>query len=175
MKAGDRVKVDFIGESATIYSGKRFTGYGVLDRVEDGRVFGRLDDGTPFMCLCADVEVVCEGMNRIPCEADLMSADDNTYGNALVRCQNAAQDCPEAGYCKYGECFNQLSYVESVERLEVIEKELKHYKSKWSKLNSQHLHLISCLKLAVSDAVKNNNSEYAFAYRSCLTMLERVI
>ena len=58
MKAGDRVKVDFIGESATIYSGKRFTGYGVLDRVEDGRVFGRLDDGTPFMCLCADVEVV---------------------------------------------------------------------------------------------------------------------
>ena len=58
MKAGDRVKVDFIGESATIYSGKRFTGCGVLDRVEDGRVFGRLDDGTPFMCLCADVEVV---------------------------------------------------------------------------------------------------------------------
>lgn len=58
MNKGDRVKVDFIGESATIYSGKRFTGYGVLDRVEDGRVFGRLDDGTPFMCLCADVEVV---------------------------------------------------------------------------------------------------------------------
>ena len=58
MKKGDRVKVDFIGESATIYSGKRFTGYGVLDRVEDGRVFGRLEDGTPFMCLCADVEVV---------------------------------------------------------------------------------------------------------------------
>ena len=58
MKVGDRVKIDFIGESATIYSGKRFTGYGVLDRVEDGRVFGRLDDGTPFMCLCTDVEVV---------------------------------------------------------------------------------------------------------------------
>ena len=57
-KKGDRVKVDFISESATIYSGKRFTGYGVLDRVEDDRVFGRLDDGTPFMCLCADVEVI---------------------------------------------------------------------------------------------------------------------
>ena len=116
------------------------------------------------------------GVNKcIPCEADLLSTDLEIYGNAITRCQNAAQDCPEAGYCKYGECFNQLSYVESVERLEVIEKELEHYKSKWSKLNSQHLHLISCLKLAVSDAVKNNNSEYAFAYRSCLTMLERVI
>ena len=45
MNKGDRVKVDFVSESATIYSGKRFTGYGVLDRVEDGRVFGRLDDG----------------------------------------------------------------------------------------------------------------------------------
>ena len=60
MKAGDRVKVDFIGESATIYSGKRFTGYGVLDRVEDGRVYGRLDDGTPFSCLGADVKVIQE-------------------------------------------------------------------------------------------------------------------
>ena len=58
MNKGDRVKVDFVSESATIYSGKRFTGYGVLDRVEDGRVYGRLDDGTPFMCLCADVEVI---------------------------------------------------------------------------------------------------------------------
>lgn len=58
MKKGDRVKVDFIGESATIYSGKRFQGFGVLDRVEDGRVMGRLDDGTPFSCLCEDVEVI---------------------------------------------------------------------------------------------------------------------
>ncbi len=58
MKKGDRVHVDFISESATDYSGKRFHGFGVLDRVEDGRVMGRLDDGTPFMCLCADVEVI---------------------------------------------------------------------------------------------------------------------
>ena len=52
MKAGDRVKIDFIGESATIYSGKRFTGYGVLDRVEDGRVYGRLD---PLLGLFAPI------------------------------------------------------------------------------------------------------------------------
>ena len=58
MNKGDRVKVDFVSESATIYSGKRFTGYGVLDRVEDGRVFGRLDDGTPFSCFTADVEII---------------------------------------------------------------------------------------------------------------------
>lgn len=60
IKKGDRVKVDFISESATIYSGKRFTGYGVVDRFEDNRVFGRLEDGTPFMCFEGDVEVLTE-------------------------------------------------------------------------------------------------------------------
>ncbi|MCE1270694.1 MAG: hypothetical protein LWW88_03860 [Acinetobacter sp.] len=54
------MKVDFISESATIYSGKRFTGYGVVDRFEDGYVFGRLDDGQPFMCFASDVEVLTE-------------------------------------------------------------------------------------------------------------------
>lgn len=58
MKKGDRVKVDFISESRTEFSGKRFQGFGVLDRVDDGRVYGRLDDGTPFSCLCEDVEVI---------------------------------------------------------------------------------------------------------------------
>lgn len=58
IKKGDRVKVDFISESATIYSGKRFTGYGVVDRFEDNRVFGRLEDGQTFMCFEGDVEVL---------------------------------------------------------------------------------------------------------------------
>ena len=60
LKVGSRVKVDFVSESRTIYSGKRFTGFGVVDRIEDGRVFGRLDDGRPFMCFLGDVEVIEE-------------------------------------------------------------------------------------------------------------------
>lgn len=55
IKKGDRVKVDFINNPETVHSGIRFTGYGVLDRVEEGRVFGRLDDGRPFMCFESDV------------------------------------------------------------------------------------------------------------------------
>lgn len=58
LKIGSRVKVDFISESSTIYSGKRFTGVGVVDRLEDGRVFGRLDDGRPFMCFESDVQII---------------------------------------------------------------------------------------------------------------------
>ncbi|MBC68408.1 hypothetical protein [Acinetobacter sp.] len=57
LKKGDRVKVDFTNNPETIHAGIRFTGYGVVDRVEDGRVFGRLDDGQTFMCLEGDVEV----------------------------------------------------------------------------------------------------------------------
>ena len=55
IKKGDRVKVDFISESSTEFSGNRFLGVGVVDRVEDGYVFGRLDDRRTFMCLLSDV------------------------------------------------------------------------------------------------------------------------
>lgn len=54
MKINDRVK----SESRTGFSGKRFTGEGVVDRVEDGRVFGRLGNGAPFMCDVSDVVVI---------------------------------------------------------------------------------------------------------------------
>lgn len=47
IKKGDCVIVDFISESRTIY--------GVVDRFEDGRVFGRLVDGLQFMCFESDV------------------------------------------------------------------------------------------------------------------------
>lgn len=50
IKKGDCVIVDFISESRTIY--------GVVDRFEDGRVFGRLEDGQTFMCFASDVEVL---------------------------------------------------------------------------------------------------------------------
>ena len=58
MKKNDRVKVDFVSESRTEFSGNHFTGEGVVDRVEDGRVFGQLDDGTPFMCAISDVVII---------------------------------------------------------------------------------------------------------------------
>ncbi|WP_171065735.1 hypothetical protein [Acinetobacter beijerinckii] len=49
------MKVDFTNNPETIHSSIRFSGYGVVDRFEDGRVFGRLDDGRPFMCFESDV------------------------------------------------------------------------------------------------------------------------
>ncbi len=55
IKKGDKVEVDFTNNPETIHSSIRFSGYGVVDRFEDGRVFGRLDDGQPFMCFESDV------------------------------------------------------------------------------------------------------------------------
>lgn len=60
LKKGDQVLVDFTSESRTVFSGKRFVGRGVLDRVEDGRVYGRLDNGNPFMCFYNDVRLIEE-------------------------------------------------------------------------------------------------------------------
>lgn len=53
-KKWDRVYVHFISESATEFSGRVFKGDGVIDRAEDGYLFGRLDDGRPFMCKQSD-------------------------------------------------------------------------------------------------------------------------
>lgn len=55
---GEKVDVDFISESRTEFSGNRFKGRGVIDRIEDGRIFGRLDNGNPFMCFPCDVLLV---------------------------------------------------------------------------------------------------------------------
>lgn len=57
IRKGALVGVDFISESRTIYSGKRFKGSGVVDQFDGRNVFGRLDDGTPFMCFPEDVQI----------------------------------------------------------------------------------------------------------------------
>lgn len=71
MQVGNQIKVDFVSESRTEFSGNRFTCHGVIDRLEDGYVFGRLDDGTSFMCLPSDVEVIpaepCEHGYDVAC------------------------------------------------------------------------------------------------------------
>lgn len=57
-KAGNRVHVDFLSENHTEFSGKKIEGEGVIDRAEDGYVYGRLDSGQTFMCSEADVVVI---------------------------------------------------------------------------------------------------------------------
>lgn len=58
IEKGSRVKVAFISESATQFSGDEIKGFGVVDRCENGYVFGRLESGKPFMCLVSDCELV---------------------------------------------------------------------------------------------------------------------
>lgn len=40
--------------------GEVFNGHAVVDRVEDGRIYGRMKDGRTFMCEFSDVEPVSE-------------------------------------------------------------------------------------------------------------------
>lgn len=48
IKRGDRVKVDFISESRTEFSGKRFIGEGVIDRIFDFDVTVQI----AYVCWC---------------------------------------------------------------------------------------------------------------------------
>lgn len=68
---GDRVYVSFDIVDYVIKDGNshgelngKFEGYGVLDRVEDGRVYGRRDDGLPFTCFEDDVQKVQPNPNK---------------------------------------------------------------------------------------------------------------
>ncbi len=58
IEKGNRVKVEFTSESTTHFSGDEIKGFGVVDRCEDGYVFGRLECGKPFMCLESDCELL---------------------------------------------------------------------------------------------------------------------
>lgn len=57
-KKNDRVYVSFISESHTKYSGIVFEGHGYLDLVDEDRVYGRLDNGSPFSCFPSDCKLV---------------------------------------------------------------------------------------------------------------------
>ena len=58
LKRGVHVKVDFSHVPDKGMRRVRFKGQGVVDRCEDGRVYGRLDDSRPFCCLVSDVEIL---------------------------------------------------------------------------------------------------------------------
>lgn len=61
LKKGDRVRVDFTHQLEKNSPEIHFDGDGILDRVEDGRVYGRLDDGRPFTCMIGDTVLLEKG------------------------------------------------------------------------------------------------------------------
>lgn len=57
---GSYVYVDFTHQLEKDSPKIHFQGKGVLDRVEDGRVYGRLDDGRTFTCLIDDIALAAK-------------------------------------------------------------------------------------------------------------------
>ncbi len=58
LKAGSSVYVNFTHQLEKDSLEIHFHGHGILDRVEDDRVYGRLDDGRTFTCMFDDVVVL---------------------------------------------------------------------------------------------------------------------
>jgi len=61
LKPGAHVHVDFTHQLEKNSPEIHFQGYGILDRVEDGRVYGRLYDGRSFTCMFGDVVALGDG------------------------------------------------------------------------------------------------------------------
>ncbi|ENW97365.1 hypothetical protein [Acinetobacter dispersus] len=58
LRKGVQVKVDFSHVPDKGMRRIKFKGTGIVDRCEDGRVFGRLEGGRPFCCFVTDVEIL---------------------------------------------------------------------------------------------------------------------
>ncbi|ENX60708.1 hypothetical protein F885_01816 [Acinetobacter higginsii] len=58
LRKGVQIKVDFYNEPDKGMRRIKFKGIGIVDRCEDGRVIGRLDDGRTFCCLVTDVVIL---------------------------------------------------------------------------------------------------------------------
>lgn len=63
IQKGLKVEVNFISESRTEFSGTVFKGIGIVDLIEDDRVFGKLLNSTPFMCSISDVSPYVENLS----------------------------------------------------------------------------------------------------------------
>lgn len=62
LKPGVHVLVDFTHQLEKNSPEIHFRGYGILDRVEDGRVYGRLYDSRSFTCMFGDVVALGAGL-----------------------------------------------------------------------------------------------------------------
>lgn len=131
IKKGDKVKVDFTNNPETIHSSIRFSGYGVVDRFEDGRVFGRLDDGQPFMCFEGDVEVRQHKYNwsLIPEHVKYMATDEDG-----MACGWLAE--PQI----MGNAWRHQSHLSAFFNINSRNNYLNHYRGDWKDSLEQRPH-----------------------------------
>ncbi|ENV09521.1 hypothetical protein F966_02179 [Acinetobacter higginsii] len=75
LRKGVQIKVDFSHVPDKGMRRIKFKGTGVVDRCEDGRVFGRMDDGRTFCCLVSDVDFL---------DADTLAIKPKGYSEMMV-------------------------------------------------------------------------------------------
>ena len=66
MNIGDHVAVDFYSESRTEFSNFHFTGIGIIELLDDDRIYGRLYSGKPFTCNITDAKTILDITNLQP-------------------------------------------------------------------------------------------------------------
>ncbi|MDH2636823.1 hypothetical protein QDS01_18090 [Acinetobacter nosocomialis] len=119
-------------------------------------------------------------MNKIACEEDLASDDDNIWGKALSKCQSGAPwVCNERKECvNDGECFNILKLEHALLKIDQLEEEVSRLKCNQTLfLTTFEGHLVQ-LDMQYQEAVKRKNEPMAWAVdflrREMRTLIKQV-
>lgn len=111
---------------------------------------------------------------HIPCESDLLSTNDQTFAEAMMKCRHAGAFCMQDGYCHFdGECFTdqELTREEAIAEIEHMREEIEDARVKYRQMEAKHLNLIARLNTEKDRAIKKGQSEKVFAFNRCLWIL----
>ncbi|MDC5219196.1 hypothetical protein OHW53_11600 [Acinetobacter baumannii] len=88
---------------------------------------------------------------KIPCEHDLLSKNDDTWANAVMRCKGGSPYCGADGYCHAGgTCFadQKLTREQAILEVDRLAQELHSSKIENDKLRNAASRLVNQLELA---------------------------
>ena len=115
---------------------------------------------------------------KIPCEHDLLSKNNDTWANAVMRCKHGSGDCGSDGYCHAGgSCFadQELTREQAILEVDRLAQELHNSKIENDKLRNAASQLISQLELAKEQNLKSGNGQRVFALRFCIHAIKKAM
>ena len=115
---------------------------------------------------------------KIPCEHDLLSKNDDTWANAVMRCKGGSPYCGADGYCHVGgSCFadQELTREQAILEVDRLAQELHNAKIENDKLRNSASLLVGQLELTKEQNLKNGNDQRVFALRYCINEIKKAM
>ena len=115
---------------------------------------------------------------KIPCEHDLLSKNDDTWADAVMRCKGGSPYCGADGYCHAGgTCFanQELTREQAILEVDRLAQELHNAKIENDKLRNMGSQLVNHLELIKEQNLKNGNDQRVFALKFCIHEIKKAM